>query len=526
MKDLFSSICLVSLVPSIVFAIYLVCMPMIKNHTSATWKLSILKSILILFILPVYAMITSLSSSLGTYFHVVSPEAYTEMTSTIGVQRVTQWSTEANAIAEKANTATLDLLGIVATVWMVGIAVIVLSQVVCYLGFIKKAKLGIPAYEIESMLSEEKEKLAITQDLPIFYDKFAATPMLIGLAKPKILLPYQGVKEHHLAYILLHELIHLKRKDLWWKLVLQGICTLHWLNPMVYLLRIEFEKQLEYSCDELVAKSLSFEERKDYAFSILQSVHIANKQNYALIGIGFSSSKEKLERRITNMLHCKNTKKFPKILSTTFVVLLIATIAIPAFSEGKTVIDHGVPIPPVSTDLLGQASTLDTILIDTLETEKPTLDTTLMDTLETEKPTLDTTLMDTLETATPILGVITSTFGQYTHPVTGEVNVHTGVDIRGNQGDPINSFASGVVDAVGYDHTTGNYLSIDHGNGIKSFYCHCHQIDVIVGQEVTVAAQVAQVGTTGASTGPHLHFELKLDETNLNPLDYIDSLAN
>ena len=127
-----------------------------------------------------------------------------------------------------------------------------------------------------------------------------------------------------------------------------------------------------------------------------------------------------------------------------------------------------------------------------------------------------------LETMAPVMGHITSEFGYRTHPITGEYLFHGGTDIAGNRGDPIHAFADGTVDYIGRDDSYGLYMQLDHGNGIKSFYAHCSKLCMNKGDVVKRGDTIAEIGSTGVSTGPHLHFELKYGPLRLDPAYYLN----
>ena len=99
------------------------------------------------------------------------------------------------------------------------------------------------------------------------------------------------------------------------------------------------------------------------------------------------------------------------------------------------------------------------------------------------------------------------------------------MDIGGQEGDPIGAFAAGTVEYIGENDDHGLYLQIDHGNGVKSFYAHCSKLCVSQGQTVAMGETVALVGSTGVSTGPHLHLELKWNGLHLNPAYYVEFLT-
>lgn len=108
-----------------------------------------------------------------------------------------------------------------------------------------------------------------------------------------------------------------------------------------------------------------------------------------------------------------------------------------------------------------------------------------------------------------------------TGKVISEAGTHRGWDIGGDMGAEIVSVLAGKVTGVSYDDSSGNYVVIDHGNGIVSIYCHCSLIVVKVGDEVMQNDVVAKVGSTGASTGPHLHFSMNINNQRVDPADYL-----
>lgn len=116
---------------------------------------------------------------------------------------------------------------------------------------------------------------------------------------------------------------------------------------------------------------------------------------------------------------------------------------------------------------------------------------------------------------------ISSEFGGRTSPGgIGSTN-HKGRDYAAASGSPIYAAASGTVTTVSYNSARGNYVVINHGNGLSTLYQHCSAIYVSAGQSVSVGQNIAAVGTTGASTGPHLHFEVWVNGTPVDPRLYL-----
>ena len=123
----------------------------------------------------------------------------------------------------------------------------------------------------------------------------------------------------------------------------------------------------------------------------------------------------------------------------------------------------------------------------------------------------------------PINGhyTVTSNYGMRTHPITGVYKLHTGVDISATIGDNFTAMANGIVVKAEYNSAYGNMVIIDHGGGVQTLYAHGSQIVAQVGQEVKAGDVVLKVGSTGYSTGPHAHFEVRINGNPVNPLDYV-----
>ncbi len=121
----------------------------------------------------------------------------------------------------------------------------------------------------------------------------------------------------------------------------------------------------------------------------------------------------------------------------------------------------------------------------------------------------------------PISGPITSEFGWRTHPIFGTARFHSGLDIGGDYGMAIHAAASGVVIESGWIGGYGNTIMIDHGGGIVTLYGHNESLVAGVGQQVSQGEVVAYCGSTGNSTGPHCHFEVRLNGEPVSPWDYL-----
>jgi len=122
---------------------------------------------------------------------------------------------------------------------------------------------------------------------------------------------------------------------------------------------------------------------------------------------------------------------------------------------------------------------------------------------------------------TPGYTFITSDYGWRVHPILGIRRLHTGIDIGAPMGANVYSAGSGVVIFTGWLGAYGNAIVIDHGDGISTLYAHLSRISVREGQEVGNQEKIGDVGSTGWSTGPHLHFEVRVNGEPVNPWGYV-----
>jgi murein DD-endopeptidase MepM/ murein hydrolase activator NlpD len=118
----------------------------------------------------------------------------------------------------------------------------------------------------------------------------------------------------------------------------------------------------------------------------------------------------------------------------------------------------------------------------------------------------------------PINGTISSRFGSRSSI---RSSVHTGLDIAASTGTPVKAVASGTVIFAGTKGSYGKMVVIDHGNGVETYYAHCNSLNVSAGETVSQGQVISYVGSTGNSTGPHLHLEIRLNGVALNPQNYL-----
>ncbi len=125
----------------------------------------------------------------------------------------------------------------------------------------------------------------------------------------------------------------------------------------------------------------------------------------------------------------------------------------------------------------------------------------------------------------PVNGRLSSHFGWRNVSVNGN-RYHFGVDWAAPTGTPVRAARDGVVSRAGWWSTYGNAIALDHGDGSQTRYAHLSAVDVVAGEVVRQGDVIGRVGSTGASTGPHLHFEIRFGDRAVDPLGYLEGLLD
>ncbi len=130
---------------------------------------------------------------------------------------------------------------------------------------------------------------------------------------------------------------------------------------------------------------------------------------------------------------------------------------------------------------------------------------------------------DEIQLIRPVKGWISSKYGYRNSPFTGEKEFHNGIDIAAPSGTLIAASASGIVKEANFSQVKGHYVLLQHKNNFQTFYAQCEKVLVKKGQHVKAGDDIASCGSSGRSTGPHLHFELRYAEKPIDPERFIES---
>lgn len=211
---------------------------------------------------------------------------------------------------------------IIISAWLLGAVIFLIFNIVSY--FIYKKNLDrwrspVISDGIKDILSDICNELNIDSKIKIFKCHNIKSPMLIGFIKPMIVLPIKDFDAMELRFILQHELIHYKRHDIWYKLLLTIANELHWFNPIIYIMVKRANYDLEASCDEKVLQSSDLKNRKIYAETILKII-IQNSNIYTVFSTNFYGGANNMKRRFQNIVNTKKRKTGLMVLSLVMVI--------------------------------------------------------------------------------------------------------------------------------------------------------------------------------------------------------------
>ena len=451
----------------------------------------------------------------------------------------------------------------------------------------KKSCIEMKVPEIEEIINKICREKKV-KNISYAFSKSITTPMVVGIFKKRILLPENILELEDYEMILMHEIVHIKNKDIECKFILLLINSIYWFNPIIYKFIDQVEEVLELKCDEIVLENQPQVYKIKYAQVLLNQIEENRKLKYRF-SLSFANKRRNIMKRFSNIVDKNKKKNMIGISCITASAIIISSAIIFSFpsinfasiqeemfnneiandsvlqedivEEENTIsentlaenaVDNSVLVEDdskpkdevTSTEGAEVTETNETKLIsavineeigvvkdtDTFSEENDNVkkvktkvtDFSKNEVIEGYYSDEDGNTTKMITAAIPELicplenGIITSRFGKRS------TGIHTGLDINAVQGTPIRAAASGTVVYSGYKGSYGNLVIIDHGNDFQTWYAQCSKLHVEVNQEVKQGEIIAEVGMTGNSTGPHLHFEIRNNNTPVNPQEILN----
>lgn len=227
---------------------------------------------------------------------------------------------------------------IAVAVWLIGMFVFLIYHVVKHYRFVKMTMRWSENAEDEQLLSifqSLKTEMGIKKDISLYLCSSIGSPMMIGFVKPLILMPKTDLAHDELRFILRHELIHYKRKDLYYKCLVLIATAIHWFNPIVYLMAKTIDALCEMSCDAEIVRSADADTRQYYTETIIGVIKYQSKLKTAL-STNFYGGKKGMKKRIFLIMDMGKKKTGAVILCCAFVLTLATGMAFAANTKEQS----------------------------------------------------------------------------------------------------------------------------------------------------------------------------------------------
>ena len=349
-----------SLSGSLVILVLLLCGPLLRGRVSRRWQYYVWLVAIFRLLLP----LSPQASPIGALFR--EPEAPP------AVQAAGPYAAE--TVPARAETAPKPLPpaqpsvpppdrafdGIppaeaLALAWLGGALVLMVWRVSAYLHFLRCLRAGrreVSDPALLDLLARTGEELKVRRPVELWENPLAASPMLLGLFRPRIVLPSAAVSEADFRCTALHELTHYRRCDLLYKWLVQLTVCLHWWNPLVWVMAREIDRACELACDEAVLRRLKPEERLSYGDALLRALESGGGYRAARGSVSLGESAELLKERLSAIMNFKKPSRWTALLSLVLAAALTTGAAAagaytgPAKRGASPV--KGTALPPLS----------------------------------------------------------------------------------------------------------------------------------------------------------------------------------
>ena len=309
--------------------------PLYKNRFSRRWQYYIWLIVALRFLLPWNALFpfTPDTTIVGSLFEKFDTAAITNQIPTSTNVPVSVNPGDNNTAPIQTNREITDtamhepfhIYVCLFFIWSALALVLFVRKVTVYQGFIQYIKAGnkeVSDIKILNLLSDCEEKLNIKTRVELSCNPLIASPMLIGLFHPTIILPARELENKELSYIFVHELTHYKQRDMFYKWLIQIIVCVHWFNPFVYLLEKEVNKSCELSCDEKVISILDTQEKRAYGDTLISFLKSNSLYKSSLASVTLTEEAEQLKERLGAIM------KFRKKSKVNIAITAIFTAAV------------------------------------------------------------------------------------------------------------------------------------------------------------------------------------------------------
>lgn len=322
MQDFLLTLVMSSFTMSLIALLFIFLTPQLAKKYTAKWLYYTWLLIIIGFIIPYRPQFNT------AFIKVTSPpvsSAFTLDAPSTSAEIVTTTDTIISTPSQTTKTSNTNWYQVISYIWLVGFWGTIIYHILRHIHFLKIVKRwseDVKNPQLVNTLQDLQIAMNISSPLTLKLCPCITSPMLVGFLKPLILLPTIAYEANELSLILKHELIHFKRKDLWYKALVLIATALHWFNPVIYIIAQAVATQCELSCDEEVVFNADIKTRQRYGETILCTVRKQNKFQTTL-STNFYGGKKGMKNRIFSIMDARKKKK-----GVTFLCLILSATLI------------------------------------------------------------------------------------------------------------------------------------------------------------------------------------------------------
>ena len=341
MTNVFLAFLEISASTSLVITILILVTPLLNKRYAAKWKYLIWIFLALRLLVPFRGADVQTATErllrMGTRTKLQFEEERTEIPGDMEtaprrvIVRIPSQMTAPIAMQSGKENSHITLLNLAAFVWMLGSLVFLFTNLISYAHYKRQMlKRGnvIKDRRILQQLLELKRELHIKRTVQVMEYSEAASPMIMGFLKPVLVLPKEEYSTEDVFFILKHELVHLKRGDIYVKLLFMAANAVHWFNPLVWMMQKEAAIDMELSCDERVTQGAGYAVRKAYTETLLSTLHKQWKKR-TILSTQFYDDKQIMKKRFQNILK-KNRKRNG---AAVFILAAVLTIGLGTLVE-------------------------------------------------------------------------------------------------------------------------------------------------------------------------------------------------
>ena len=332
-KELFLSLFEISLTTGLIILLLILLAPFLNKRYAAKWKYWIWIVLAMRLLIPYNGMKSTPSIVVDIPRQMTAPLVLHDVEEFASVPNTEVTASELSEDKQEYSEATrpkrqpvdITLLDFVIFIWLLGCLSILSVHGVSYICYKRQILKNGTSIEDEHILCQFQQltrELKIRQRVVVMYYSRASSPLVVGFFHPILVLPGKSYNEEEIYYILKHELIHVKRKDICLKLLMMVANAVHWFNPIVWIMRKEAAVDMELSCDERVVLGMSFAVRKAYMETLLSMLHRQGAGG-TVLSTQFYGGKQVMIKRFNNILTEKRKKNGISVLVCTIVLTFV-----------------------------------------------------------------------------------------------------------------------------------------------------------------------------------------------------------